>query len=490
MVIFFLIYSLLSSQSVNAYKSGQSVLVQTIAVVGDTPKGTLILDLFKTLNMRIFSIKDNSSISFRFFSENSTESNYFIIDQLSGQLKTKNRLNCENMHYKSHKNCTISVEIIAYNSKVNEENRISLNIMIEGKNDLPYFSPSNITIFLNENESSNLEKPIAPPINGDFKPNEIKYIFSLLNVTLKNADLYGSQFEILQIEKINTQVKLSTATPTKLGIVFLAPFDAESIKEFCFYIIATDNKNRTLDKCLITVKIHDINDNSPIFDRSEYELTIDESLALPKTPLIQVHAKDIDDGINGAVKYSLVDRSLIDIVGVGEFLNLEYGKTQVREFFKIDTKTGLVSVGDNFSLDYEIMSTYRLTVEAKDNGKSAVYANVIIYLNDVNDNTPEVNITFSNQLAGIKDTSQGKKINISELMLPNINMAEISIRDKDTGANGLIKVDFKQFKVKTFNKSQNLIEDSNDFGLILSDSNKNIYTIIIKQKLDRESFDK
>ena len=42
-------------------------------------------------------------------------------------------------------------------------------------------------------------------------------------------------------------------------------------------------------------------------------------------------------------------------------------------------------------------------------------------------------------------------------------MAEISIRDHDTGANGKIKVDLKQFKLKTFNQSQNFLEDSNDF---------------------------
>ena len=261
-------------------------------------------------------------------------------------------------------------------------------------------------------------------------------------------------------------------------------------KRILFLYYCNRQQKCTLDKCLITVKIHDINDNSPIFDRSEYELTIDESQALPKTPLIQVHANELDDGINGIVKYSLVDRPLIETLGVEELFNLEYGKVQVQDFFKIDENTGLVSVGDKFSLDYEIMPTFRLTEVAKDNGNSVVYANVIIYLNDVNDNKPEVNLTFSSQLAGIKDICQGKKINISELILPNSNMAEIRIRDHDKGANGKIKVDLKQFKLKTCNKSQNFLEDSNDFGLILNNLNKNIYTLITKQKLDRKSFDK
>ena len=39
------------------------------------------------------------------------------------------------------------------------------------------------------------------------------------------------------------------------------------------------------------------------------------------------------------------------------------------------------------------------------------------------------------------DMLKGLHLNISELILPNSNMAEIRIRDHDTGANGKIKVE-------------------------------------------------
>jgi cadherin EGF LAG seven-pass G-type receptor 1 len=61
---------------------------------------------------------------------------------------------------------------------------------------------------------------------------------------------------------------------------------------------------------IVTVQIHirliDANDNSPVFNQKRYQASVMENLRLdPPAPILQVHAEDLDEGNNGAVKYSI-----------------------------------------------------------------------------------------------------------------------------------------------------------------------------------------
>ena len=61
--------------------------------------------------------------------------------------------------------------------------------------------------------------------------------------------------------------------------------------------------------CSVVLRVLDINDNLPQFDRDEYEYRLDEDRAVAGTKLIRVHASDRDDGENGLVKYTLVEQT-------------------------------------------------------------------------------------------------------------------------------------------------------------------------------------
>ena len=61
--------------------------------------------------------------------------------------------------------------------------------------------------------------------------------------------------------------------------------------------------------CSVVLRVLDINDNLPQFDRDEYEYRLDEDRAVGGTRLIRVHASDRDDGENGLVKYTLVEQT-------------------------------------------------------------------------------------------------------------------------------------------------------------------------------------
>ncbi len=131
----------------------------------------------------------------------------------------------------------------------------------------------------------------------------------------------------------------------------------------------------------------------PEFDRAEYEFRLDESAATPGKLLIRVHASDKDDGLNGQVKYTLVD----GVVRSGRAEQSQQRLLAIKDLFRIDEDSGWISVGDLGALDYEEMPTYRLTVKAQDQGLAnsmPVYASVVVYLNDVNDNAPVIGVTL------------------------------------------------------------------------------------------------
>jgi len=56
----------------------------------------------------------------------------------------------------------------------------------------------------------------------------------------------------------------------------------------------------------LNVEILDVNDNPPIFEETEYRVSINDSI-LPGTAIVQTIAVDPDDGKNARIAYSMSD---------------------------------------------------------------------------------------------------------------------------------------------------------------------------------------
>ena len=81
----------------------------------------------------------------------------------------------------------------------------------------------------------------------------------------------------------------------------------------------------------VRVKLTDVNDSPPEFERDSYDAFVEENAATGSR-VITVVAKDADSGVHAIVNYALVGNS-----GKGEFLNewetekiLVYGRNQGR----------------------------------------------------------------------------------------------------------------------------------------------------------------
>ncbi|CAJ1065064.1 protocadherin Fat 4 isoform X1 [Xyrichtys novacula] len=153
----------------------------------------------------------------------------------------------------------------------------------------------------------------------------------------------------------------------------------------------------------VTVEVHDINDNAPLFKSAEI-LNIPEDAALHSV-VMAVHAEDADSGSNGEVLY---------------YLNNTLG------LFSIDNRSGKIYLEEE--LDREQVDTLTITVTAADNGspRMATTISLTVHIVDVNDNDPEF-IQSNYSLTVREDIRRGT------------SLLQVQAFDQDTGKNGQVR---------------------------------------------------
>ena len=178
------------------------------------------------------------------------------------------------------------------------------------------------------------------------------------------------------------------------------------IRVYSFNITATDSPVRPNGVQLTSylqgeVHVLDVNDNAPVFDNDSLTFTVRED----KTDRVcgTVRAVDDDSGRNAEVTYSITlpvecsDSGNGSGSGSGSGMNMDIGFCSVCFPFTIDSDTGdLMKCGP---LDFEIRKSYSFQVVAVDMGSPPMsgVGTVLILVEDVNDNSPQINNRLSLQ---------------------------------------------------------------------------------------------
>nr|XP_004397928.2 PREDICTED: protocadherin beta-3 [Odobenus rosmarus divergens] len=186
----------------------------------------------------------------------------------------------------------------------------------------------------------------------------------------------------------------------------------------------------------IHILVLDINDNAPEFTQSLYEVQILENSPI-NSVIVTVSASDLDTGNFGTVSYAFFHAS-----------------EEIRKTFQLNPITGDILLVKY--LNYEVMNTYEVDIEAKDGGGLSGETTVIVQVVDVNDNPPE--LTLSSITSPIPENS------------PETVVAVFSVSDLDSGDNGRIMCSIE-----------------NNLPFILKPSIENFYTLVTNTALDRES---
>uniref|UniRef100_A0A6P7GGN4 Cadherin-related tumor suppressor n=1 Tax=Diabrotica virgifera virgifera TaxID=50390 RepID=A0A6P7GGN4_DIAVI len=172
--------------------------------------------------------------------------------------------------------------------------------------------------------------------------------------------------------------------PVTNGVFSLGPVDGllrvggkidrEMTSNYTLVVTARDRGDPPkMTNMKLFVKVLDENDNSPIFDPKQYSASISENASIGAS-VLQVSATDIDDNLNGRVRYSI-------------------SSGDANRDFTIAEDSGVVRVAKN--LNYERKSRYELIVRAEDcagdiNGAAvrSDTAKISISVSDINDNPP------------------------------------------------------------------------------------------------------
>ncbi|KAL3318564.1 putative calcium-dependent cell-adhesion protein [Cichlidogyrus casuarinus] len=348
--------------------------------------------------------------------------NTFRIDQQNGSIFTNRVIDreklCENKKLESHFNvhkasiydtdCSVHLEIlITFTNNISssqrkpilERFRIQFSILDINDN-APQWQSDSLWVSFVESASNDespvpvREQNIQLATDPDFGPNgTISYkllgpgssMFRLETPVMSNGE---QQF--LKLSPV-TQLDRECKTSACQGGIFNLTLEA------------TDHgtpERRT--QIPLFVEIQDMNDNVPTFHESELssmEMSLVEGLPVYKVPngrkileslevnqpVIQINATDEDTGENGQVRY--------------DFCPCEHNSL-VREYFRIDQRSGLISIKKKLDYDRGPNKIHFKVIAADlaaEPYRKTSTALVEVQIKDVNDERPEIDVILVQQ---------------------------------------------------------------------------------------------
>ncbi|XP_077465395.1 protocadherin Fat 2 [Stigmatopora argus] len=187
-------------------------------------------------------------------------------------------------------------------------------------------------------------------------------------------------------------------------LTLAAPLDFEVSRELYLSVEGRRGTSSLADVAVVVVNVSDVNDNAPVFGRTDYSAEISEDRA-PGSLVLKVTASDRDaPPSNNLLRYSVVS---------GDPLRQ----------FAIDPRSGEISICAG--LDREELPHYSLTVQAADEGDPPLSSAVLVTITvaDANDNPPLFSQVQHNLLL-----REGEAVGSGVLQL--------LVSDKDTPQNG------------------------------------------------------
>ncbi|KAH8236536.1 hypothetical protein KR026_004495, partial [Drosophila bipectinata] len=259
--------------------------------------------------------------------------------------------------------------------------------------------------------------PIRIPLY--FAPPIMAFDQDSLNATLVYDIISGNERQLFRVNPHN-------------GVMYLQKeidLEEESLPGNSFVLqLEARQKDNPLKKALarIEVEVMDLNDNVPEFEADFYNISIVENLPTGFS-VLQVNAVDRDQGENSEFLYNLVETK--DAAGA----------------FRIDSRTGWITVRDDRLLDREQRRSIHLNVEALERNPSYLddkhlkkpgpsKVQVEITLLDTNDNTPKF-----------------EHGNLYEFKVPitapiGYVIGQVAAHDPDEGPNGLLLYELQRPK--------------------------------------------
>nr|XP_057919333.1 protocadherin gamma-A5-like isoform X39 [Doryrhamphus excisus] len=374
------------------------------------PKGSLVGNIAHDLGLQTKRLLSGKA---RIYSRDGGD--YMDLNRERGVLLLKERIDREALCRQSTL-CAIHFQIILENPM----HFYSITVEITDINDnAPTFDRSEMTFKISESATTGAKFVLERAVDFDVGVNGIN------NYELKPSDHF-----VLKLQNNPDGNK-------NVEMVLQKPLDREREEQMSLVLTAVDGgEPRMSGTMLIFITVLDVNDNAPVFTQHTYKATVTENSSIG-TIVAAVTASDADQGSNAKISYSITN-ALDD----------------TRKMFDVDKDTGEVKLIGN--IDFEHSRNYQINILASDEGGLTDSCKIIIDVQDINDNKPEISIMSKSNI-------------ISEAAELNTVVTMINIEDKDSGENGNV-----------------ICFINENIPFILKTSTNNFYSLVTDSELDRE----
>ncbi|XP_053542601.1 protocadherin alpha-2 [Ictalurus punctatus] len=374
----------------------------------EAKKGTVVGNLAKDLNL---SVQELESRMFQLVTGSNAK--YFEVNLKTAILLVNDRIDREEL-CESKQKCVLNVEAMIHNP--HKLYRVEINILDINDNS-PVFPDQTLVLDIIENMLPGDRFPLTTASDMDIGSNSVK-TYKINTNEYFSLDMQSDSVELVLQKSLDRE--------------------RESVIQFVLAAVdgGTPSRSGTMQ---IIINVLDINDNSPVFTKPLYKVSVHENAGVG-TKILTVSATDADEGNNGEVSYSIISDS----------------RNSALDLISINPVSGDITVKGN--IDYEENPAIELRIQAQDKGQSPRKSRckVLIEVVDVNDNAPEISVTLLMS-------------SVSEDIKPGTDVALVTVSDKDSGTNG--KVDCKILAPSPFK---------------LQLSYKNSYALVVNEALDRE----
>ncbi|XP_061100983.1 protocadherin-7-like [Conger conger] len=340
-------------------------------------------------------------------------SEYLKINNLTGELSTTQRMDreslaqCERVFEESE--CFVEFEVCVIGPEQSWVRLWEGRLVVLDVNDhTPSFPSPALSVSVEENQPIGTLYLLPTATDRDFGPNGVQWYELLQGAGRGRGRGRSSVFQL--------QVADTPEGGKQPQLIVKGDLDRERRDAYDLILRASDGGTppRTTQASL-RISVTDANDNSPRFERAQYEAELDENAAVGVS-VLQVRAVDLDVGANGQVQYALAPGP--GFQGAGHFLQVEAG-------------SGWISVRQ--PIDREETAQLRFAITASDRGQPALSATatVLLQVRDLNDNAPTVEI----RKIGRFTLRQGVA-RVPEDVVVDTPVALVQVWDRDAGRNG------------------------------------------------------
>jgi len=401
--------------------------------------GTYVGDVRQDTSLTKFYDADVlKQLQFRFLRQQQQQQQHmFAIDGATGIIRTSGRVD-RDILCPGAETCLVKLDVAVQPAQYFRIIRVTIAILDINDN-APKFPDAKLHFEILESAALGTGLVIPRAIDPDSPDFAVRGYRELTD---------SSMFRLPDLRKAGSS---GSHINSELRLDLCGPLDREQVDKYRVKIMVADGgvppRTGLVD---VTIDVVDINDNSPVFEKTSYEVSIPENVP-PRTVLTRLTATDADIGLNGQVLYEL-----------SSLTASSYGN-----IFAVSNSTGdVIVVG---LIDYEQQPVYNLVIVARDLGADSVPASatLVVKVTDVNDNAPEISIDTLTGSSGIAVASEDAAVDTF--------VAHVAVGDKDTGSAGRVECFVNDGHFRLIPITNNVLTGSSEYRLVTAAS------------LDRES---